>query len=215
MKYAIREFVSIHIPRTGGTTFRNVLNHIYGQINIYHDTIYRKTCAAIQLPEYKVLDLSDVSFLFGILHGHFLYEKYEYRNLPYIVWVRDPAKIVSSIYNVLKRKNLRFQSFEAHKAIQSGASIREFAQIETVRNLMYKFIQGESLDKFEFVGVTEIYNESLKRFAQWANVPLPKSIKVFNKMKYDNSITEADLNFIRSLNEKDVNIYRQAIRRYQ
>lgn len=219
MKLPRKKFISMHIPRTGGTTFKNVLFILYGMCNVYHDITFKGHGAAIQQPDANYDDVPSNLYIehTDIIHGHFVYDKYKHLEWPIITWVRDPAKQVLSIFNVLSNKRTSKYLQDVRRMIRFGIiDLREFAKLDIVRNIQSRFFCEASVEDFGFVGVTECYKASVKAFGKWANIAPPRHFDRYNAKSYSMvQYSESDLNFIRSLNEKDMNIYETAIRRYK
>src|SRR5437762_9155277 len=99
------ELISLHIPKTGGTSFRNILKSVYGDDQVVNFEI--ETNGVIRLNEipFHKKYLPDVK----VIHGHFVYETFfNSFKLPegykIITWVRDPVKrVISNFYYLESR----------------------------------------------------------------------------------------------------------------
>ena len=139
--------VSVHIPKTGGVSFRksvlepvfgNRLLSDYGDAPLSHDTANRNARAQSFEPSPELPERYDC------VHGHFLALKYVSERVPceFAVWFRDPAQRVVSRYLYGKRKGGR--------TITPGMTIREFCEIERFQNTYAKFLWG-----FDFEGTDQ------------------------------------------------------------
>lgn len=207
-KSTIRKLVSIHIPRTGGTTFRNLLFYWYGILNVYHDETHKS-----YIPNTKVGPIPSNIHMFDVIHGHFPYKKYEYLKLPMITWVRHPVDILISQFHVLSKHNVTPRSPKIHlRVVRKEISMTEYAEYKGSHNTLHKFIGGVDLDKFAFIGITEHYAHSLCRFRGWNRLPIPNVFPIYNSQSYPD-VSEEVRNHIASFNKKDIELYNEIVRR--
>lgn len=211
------ELISIHIPKTAGTSFRNSLCAVYGQKGVVRldiglvrqETRVREelyTDAALP-PETRVL------------HGHFSYPLLTARfdiptGLPVITWLRDPVERVISNYFYLARR-LREELDEERKGLnilkKMQRSLREYVLYEPSQNRMSKFLEGLELGDLFFVGLVEHYDQDIRSLAgklDWAQTP------VFHHNRTGNNrpeVSAEDRALIRSLNARDVELYERAL----
>lgn len=203
-KSTVRKFISIHIPRTGGTTFRNLLFYWYGIINVYHDETHKS-----YIPNVEVGPIPSNIHMFDVIHGHFPYKKYEYMGLPTVVWVRNPVDILISQYYVLKKHNVTPRSPKIHlEVVEKRMGLLEYAEYKGSRNTLHKFIGGVSLDKFAFIGITEHYAHSLSNLRKWNRLPIPNTFPVYNFQSYPD-VERNDRETIASFNKKDIELYNE------
>lgn len=203
----ITNFISIHIPRTGGSTFRYILYQMYGLINVLHDETGK-----IHIPKLVTKGMPRNHNRFKIIHGHFGYHKYVHWGAPVIVWVRDPADLVVSMYHAIKRKRLMGKITKVQRRIaEEKIDVLEFAKDKSVRNTMYKFIGNTPLEKFAFIGITNDYERSLDRFQEWTGILVPSNYDRRNGLAYDHTkITDGLKEEIRNIHRKDTKIYNEA-----
>jgi len=205
----IHKFISIHIPRTGGTTFRNLLFYWYGILNVLHDETSKR-----YIPDIIKASPPPNATLFDIIHGHFHHTKYDYLGLPMVTWVRNPIDMVASQFYSLKIHNTTARSPEIHiKIIKEEMTLIDFARYEGTRNPISKFIGGTDLDKFDFIGITEYYDESLQRFGKWSGMPIPNAYPIYNFRDYP-EISKKERDIIGKYNKKDLIIYDEAVKRF-
>ncbi len=210
------EYVSMHIPKTAGTSFRNMLKDHFGENN------------AVRLDirfEIKRIDVENIEFTqkklpsnIRVIHGHFNYtdlsDLFELSDdVKLITWLRDPVERVVSKYFYLQ-KRLREELDEEGKGLNILAkmqkSLIEYARAEISRNRMCKFLGSTDLSKFYFVGFYENYNEDMTKIANLlgiSNFEIYKHNITGKKEKVD----EAILQEIAELNSKDIALYEQAL----
>ena len=100
------ELVSIHIPKTAGTSFRNILKNVYGEKEVIRFDISNRRGITI---EEKVLKSKKLSRRIKVIHGHFTYRNLTKMvalsdNVPIVTWLRNPIKRVISNYYYLEEK---------------------------------------------------------------------------------------------------------------
>lgn len=191
------ELISVHIPKTAGTSFSNILSQVYGE-KLYLD--YDKTYSAIYaFPEKTVI------------HGHFGADKYVplFPNAPLITWMREPVAKVVSLYYFWK--SIPLTNDDNHKAmLENNLSLLEVAALPGVRNNAALHIQTRKLEDFSFIGLYEYFNEDIVRLSKLLNWEKPLRPEHENKTRYDYKsefIDPAVLREIRKLNDLDVELY--------
>ncbi|MBU2649754.1 MAG: sulfotransferase family protein [Bacteroidetes bacterium] len=210
------ELISIHIPKTAGTSFRNFLKHVYGEQNAVRLDINITT---------KKIDIENQAFeekkLPGnirVIHGHFYYRDLVEQirieeGTPMVTWLREPAeRVISNYFYLAKRlkEELQEESKGLNILSKMQKSLIEYARNEISRNRMSKFLEGANLEKFFFTGIYEHYNEDMQDFAQLLGI---KDFEIFQhnitgrKEEVDTGILEE----IRSLNADDYELYNFAL----
>ena len=213
------ELLSVHIPKTAGTSFRKTLTEVYGE----------KAVLRVDLPPKSQKDPEDpfaplqkrLKPGVRVLHGHFnaVELRRVYSNIPedakMITWVRDPVNRVISNYYYL-RQRIR-EEIDQNTSLNVGVTNRmvktlmEYAIQDVARDRMAKFLAGTELDDFDFVGVQENYTEDLRRLAlvmDWNSYT-----EYFHNVTEDkySDIPEETRAEIRALNPLDWEIYQQAL----
>jgi len=203
------ELLSVHIPKTAGTAFRNILEQAYGIEKVIGDYPPDK----IHQPDSKIADHKKV------IHGHFLPSKYQgyYPQAKRIVWLRHPIfRLISEYFFA---KTIKDHENVVHaKLLNNNLNILEFAQIPNMRNFLAKHIAGMKLQEFDFIGIQEFYQEDLQELQKmmgWQNIkPIVKNNNLYEK--YQKSLQEilsntTLVNQIASLNLEDLELYQNAL----
>lgn len=208
------ELVSLHIPKTAGTSFRNILKEVYGEEQVVRFDINR--FVSIENEEFKEKKLSSQ---IRVLHGHFPYDQLMEQvalpeGVPVITWLRDPVKRVISNYYYLS-KILREELNEEEKDLNILAKMQktllEYANARPNRNRMSSFLKGSTLEDFFFIGIMDHYEEDLKDLASllgWGEYTELQHNITGDKPEVD----EETLNIIKELNSKDIEIYKSALK---
>ena len=200
--------ISIHVPKTAGTAFRQVLEAWYGdKLKLHY--IQEGTC---EMPAKH--DWED-----GIcIHGHFNSERgfgvrdYYPQASRFITFLRDPYATRLSLYFFLKQSNHRFPFNGRLVTIDAlCADIEGFLELafthprtipgQTFLQFMPMEMTAESyrndLKKFEHIGICEAMQESVDRLADVLEFPRAQ-LETVNTSEYDEEIPESG----RTLHEK-------------
>lgn len=211
------ELISVHIPKSAGTSFRNILKDVYGEtavIRLDIDLIYKKL---------KINELPFEGFELDkkikVIHGHFspalLNERFKINEqVPLITWLRDPVERVISNYYYLE-KRLKEELDEEGKGLnilsKMQRSLMEYARAELNQNRISKFLNGAKISDFTFVGIQEHYNEDLQAIADhfgWKNV---KMLHYNQTGKSKRQVSDEDRAEIAALNPLDMALYEEAM----
>ena len=168
------ELISIHVPKTAGTSFRNILEQVYGDglLGIYGiddgvDAIWEDRPAPVG-PAVRAI------------HGHFpatptLVAQYPDARL--VGWIRDPVARMVSYYHFWRRTpphgNPNHDFFLAH-----DFSLVQFAGLDFMKNEMLQYFSRVPLDRFAFVGVVEHFDADIRRLARtmgWRLADIPRT----------------------------------------
>ena len=162
------------------------------------------------------------------IHGHFRLGKYKqlFNSHKLIVWLRNPIDRLISHYYFLKNSPLHIDPIQ-NKLIAEELDLYQFCELETSKNIYKKYFQKYSKN-IDFIGITESYNDSLRKFEKMFDVEVGDTYPYFDiesgdsdfknniqnskwavyKKEYD----KIDRNFIKKLNQDDIEIYNQSVR---
>ena len=165
MSQATELIVSVHIPKTGGETFRDILEALteghlqrdYGDRPLAPMTLRQRIRLATSRPHLKP-DTRAV-------HGHFIATKYwrRYPQASYMAWLREPVERLASHYHYWKRKPDR-NNPTCRKLIEEDLSLPAFAALPEMRDVQTRFIGEVPVTDLAFVGLTERYDDSIELF---------------------------------------------------
>lgn len=210
------ELLSLHIPKTAGTSFRNILKSVYGEDQVVRFDTKPDGSAELDEVPYEAKVLPAVR----VIHGHFRFDKLTAlfplpKNYKSIIWVRDPVdRVISNYYYLdsILRKKLGDDPSNHNILVKMERSLMEYARFRRSQNRQIKFLQGTDISAFDFVGVVEFYADEVKEVARllnWEDVP---EVLYLNKTKTDRpDIPKEWKDEIRSLNKKDMAMYEQAL----
>ncbi|HEX5002725.1 MAG TPA: sulfotransferase family 2 domain-containing protein [Bacteroidia bacterium] len=205
------EFISIHIPKTAGRSFLAVLKSVYGENNVAH--FDRKLFPNKSIPEIEQF-LAALDTGKKVIHGHFTYKEIRELHLKYqpkiITWVRNPVERVISNYNFFK-KRIAEAPVDSELKLRSDETLLQYAEMETSRNRMSKFIDGLPPDDFFFVGIMEYFEKDLRTLGEklnWKSFDIPK-LNVNRGLHSIETYPPEVLNKIALLNSLDTELYRK------
>jgi hypothetical protein len=200
------ELISIHIPKTAGTSFHHILAQQYGECHVERidwpklgDEICRNPSTAV-------------------VHGHLSYKEAKLLDpsgsIPRITWIRNPIDRVVSNYNYLSEKLVQLIDEPRHGVdilSKLQRSLLEFASAEKNRNRIHKFLEGSSIEDYAFIGVVERYDEdinALQRHFGWQNV----NPVYYNSSNRARSKDVEIRSIIEELNQEDLRWYREVLK---
>jgi Sulfotransferase family len=210
------KLVSLHIPKSAGTSFQNTLIEIYSTKKVARLNI-KPQINKLFLNGMEIDDTTNLSN-FDVLHDHFslnsLYHHFPFlESLPLVTWLRNPVDRVLSNYYYLNEILVGFlEEHEQNRTIldKMMKTIDEFIHSDINRNLIHQHLTGYSLNYFKFIGIVENYDNDLAQMAKHFSWPLPISKKM-NVSKFRRKVDDTLRKTIELLNEKDMAIYQEAL----
>lgn len=210
------ELISIHIPKTAGTSFRNTLKQVYGDEKVARLDINRSS-KAVRLNE-VLFTMPQLPSSVDVVHGHFsmedLKERFSFNDhTPMITWLRHPVeRVISNYFYLCKR--LAEELDEEKKGLnilsKLQRSLIEYARDEISRNRISKFLSGAHLADFAFVGIQEFYNTDLADLARLLDWPTVQAFQ-HNVTGSKYQVDEATRKEIADLNSLDMELYNTAL----
>jgi hypothetical protein len=210
------ELLSIHIPKTGGTSFYQVLQQGYGPA--VTPALKRRDYAAL------IARHGSLEAAFGpetrAVHGHLYYRELEglhrASGAKVICWLRHPVERVWSNYRFFIH---RLQNPELNPEVSAQnqhrreESLLEYASLEENRNRMSKFLEGIALKELFFVGILENFEADLQRLCRLMGWPAPPTPPHRNRGELPGKATldAALYDQLAMLNREDVALYEKAI----
>jgi hypothetical protein len=200
--------ISVHIPKCGGTSFRLVLEGIYGDsLWLNYDAHLGQSRDQIQLIPRGT----------RCIHGHFLANTFgELVPQPQLVtWLRHPVeRVVSNYYHYLRSPDPRDAC--CRELFEKNLSLEQFAELDWMRNEATRYMAGTAMDAFAFIGITERFNESVHVFGSMFGVSVPAESPRVNvnpkRLSESYVLSPRTYEHILSLNLRDLICYDMANR---
>lgn len=218
--------VSLHLPKTAGTSFAEALRAAsgagyhddYADLPMQHAT-WRRRLHALRgglalrgrVPAHATC-----------IHGHFLALKYglALRNRParWITWMRDPVQRLASHYAYWRRDYDGSDPAQPlrNRMLREEWSFERFALGPELRNVYRQYLWGFDPARFDFVGITEHYQADLERLVQrlgWKAVAVADALANPDRGEEGYDVGAALLRRIERHHADDVALYRQALAR--
>ena len=204
------EFLSIHIPKTGGTSFGLLLKEIFKESILYYYPTLKE----------QMKDTIQIDSKFKCLHGHLVANIYKPKlpNAALVTWIRDPVTMLLSLYNHLNYEYIRLKNldelrnFDFTDIFNNGIEFIEFCEIETFQNQILRWVSNHSPDDFAYVGFLEYIQDSISRFKQIFKINNLLDLPHENskRMGFDN-LSKSESDFVKTLNTEDYNWYNKAL----
>ncbi|MGB3510235.1 MAG: class I SAM-dependent methyltransferase [Microcoleaceae cyanobacterium] len=209
------EIISVHVPKTAGSTFKKVLLQVYGRKNVILD--YPRP----NKRRYQALE--SIHAQTKVIHGHFPANKYDeyYPDARQIIWLRNPIIALFSRYYFLKSVNQTHYVSKMHEYLQQEKNVDliEFAEIpENQNQIKRKYIKETTLTDFYFIGIQEFFEtdiKELKEMLEWPEIAVGYKNKNISA-EYQESLQELLKNQsiiaqLAKLNQEDIEIYQEAL----
>ncbi len=219
-------FIHLHIPKTGGTTLRDIIQRQYRAEKIL--MIPKLEESENILKEVSTSQINQLKLIQGHLkygiHNHF------HRRAKYFSIIRDPInRVLSTYYYVLSQKNnpqnlsTSNNQMTIYDFVQSGVNpflINGQTQLISGKtgNIDNPIIESEELfslakenieNDFLFLGITEMFDETiliLKNMLGWHMPYYSIANRTKKKPNYD-AVNPTIISFIKEHNQLDIKLY--------
>lgn len=213
--------ISLHLPKTAGTSFKTALQEHFGEryAEDYGDNIY-----SLDFDEHISNAIRDSRAILKMdysnkkcIHGHFLPLKYkllsEKMDLKFITWMRDLVERLLSQYYYWKSTEPDQSAIHHKNFLEENWSIEKLCLDPKYRNMYAHYLSGFPLEEFEYIGITEFYEQDLQWFAkEYLGKSLPNyhenmTPRDLDKTNIDKGLVKA----IREFHKEDFDLYRKAL----
>ena len=219
-------FIHLHIPKTGGTTLRDIIQRQYQSEKILMIPKLEESeniLKEVSTSKIKQLKLIQGHLKYGI-HNHFQ------RRAKYFAIIRDPiSRVLSTYYYVLSQKNnpqnlsTSNNQMTIYDFVQSGVNpflINGQTQLISGKtgDIDNPIIESEELfslakenieNDFLFLGITEMFDETiliLKNMLGWHMPYYSIANRTKKKPNYD-AVNPTIISFIKEHNQLDIKLY--------
>lgn len=213
------ELISVHIAKTAGTAFREVLLNAYSPDQIFWHYLVPGS--------YKNLGDINVNKSVSVLHGHLYINQHAnfkfFNSAKKIVWLRDPILRTISHYfymfTILDDDGLAVMQSPVwmDMRINRNMTLLDFARYKNMSNLMSKTTQI-SLSDYDFVGIQEFYEDDIKDLQLMMGWPEYKVNRAndnrypeYQKKIQDILNDEKVIDELKLINSLDVELYETAL----
>jgi hypothetical protein len=155
--------ISIHIPKTAGTTVGQVFSQCFNRRVLFDYDGYDKK--PIINPELKQ-NIRFVRSYFDVLHGHFYAWKYfdAFADAKFVATVRHPVqRVISQYLHELYEDSPT--SVYHHDLVSGRLDIVDFAGMDGIGDALFRHLAGRSLKDYDLFIVYENFELSLRLFS--------------------------------------------------
>lgn len=207
MSYKI---ISVHIPKTGGSTFKHLLLNQLKDVTIlagkplFSRHLNEKPC---------IFDINIINH--KIIHGHFSVEQLSgiSNSDKIITWLRNPVdRVISHYYYWKNRPNINMHPIE-EKIKFNNLSLLEFSQIPSMQNVQSYFCQDKN--RIFFFGITEFYKESIELLEKDLSIVINYDIDKIKNVGKKEFVSEEVREAICKSNLKDIELYSEALQIFE
>jgi hypothetical protein len=216
--------VSLHLPKTAGTSFADALLRAYGTgLRLDYSMLPmqvprgRRNLRALAAWRAKIQLAAEAK----AVHGHFLPVSYLpltwRRPVTFITWLREPVQRLASHYEYWRREYRTQDPTQPlrNRMLAEDWTFERFALGPELRNVYRQYLWGFAPERFAFVGVAERYDDEIKRLGATIGLGLePGARKLENPERAGDYRVSAALRArILAHHAADAELYAWALRR--
>lgn len=223
--------LSIHIHKTAGTSFFRALQEVYGRdavlrldFTLGEDQGLPVMLATHNTPQ-SLLDQINSQGGIGpeirVVHGHFRYDHFSFMfdllpETKVVSWLRDPVDRMLSGYNYslanLEKERGRTARAQRMSNNREMDSLLNFARASANVNVYRRYLGGRALADYDFLGITEYYEEELLRLAPILGVENVPCLHVNAASKVTCALSAQEREEVVRLYQDSILMYEQAQR---
>jgi hypothetical protein len=156
--------VSVHIPKTAGTTVAEVFSRCRNKRVIFDYDGYQ---SPLSPSEIVVKNAGFIKEYFDVIHGHFYARKYFdlFSDAAFVSTLRHPVdRVISQFMHELNEES---DDAMYHHDVQSGKmDVVEFASQPGIGDAMARHLEGKALKDYDLLIITEDLTRSLQLYSQ-------------------------------------------------
>ena len=199
---------SVHVPKTGGTSFLQVLSWKY-QSAFVLDYDADQNAILRQL----------ASGAATCVHGHYRADKYAACDGQFITWARNPLDRLVSHYNFWKL-NRYPDSPEWRRFHFEDWDFMRFALSPSLQNQQHAYIGSIPFERYSVIGITEFYDESMEVFRRELDLhhfpaPLLNKATPRENALDPSTLSRQDMALIMEFHSADFVLYTKALARFR
>ena len=212
------ELLSVHVPKTAGSSFQAVLRQVYG------DAVYLDYTARMNRPTGLRRDwvygqqrsLAAVPRTARAIHGHWPLLGYARRfpTAARIVWLRHPVDRLVSHYYYWRQPDQGSDHPLRLRLLAEDLSLTDFARLPEMRDVVSRhYLDGFELADLAFVGISESFDTEVERLAKtlgWPAVVPARVNRTTNPDYRPDELSPSVRREIEALNRADMDLYRRA-----
>jgi hypothetical protein len=212
--------ISVHLPKTAGTSFRGSLETHFGRsfLSDYSDIPINRTPwkrnskAMVDAVSNAFHDFSGIE----CIHGHFMPMKYLVlsfrRPLTFITWLRNPVDRLISHYHFWKTNSPPVVPPLHARMLKEGWTLERFCLGKEMRDIYHQFLWGFPIKRLNFIGITEFYQEDFGWFAKnYLMSETPVLLLNKNSQSDPPALSTSLRKAIEVYHEKDIALYSKAM----
>ena len=153
------------------------------------------------------------------IHGHFLADAFDdlFPDRRLVTWIRHPVeRLVSNYHHFLRSPDMRDDCCRA--VHEQRLNLRQFADLEWMRNETSRYLANKPVEDFEFVGITEQFGASIRHFCHvfgFRNaLKLPRENLNPDRTTERYDLSPGDHAYILERNAADLAWYNRALERF-
>jgi len=159
------EIISVHVPKTAGTTFGNLLEQVYTSNQLFWDYPWNSS--------------DTITSEIKAIHGHFPASKYQDfpTSIKMIAWIRNPVDRLISHYFYWQHIPISERAGALHRyVIENKLGLVDFAKLHQMRNHISDSYIDIKPNQFYFIGIQEFFEADmteLKNLLGFPDIKIP------------------------------------------
>lgn len=217
--------ISVHVPKTGGTSFQKILRDLYGE-GFREDYAWTEGRPSFMMNGFDELSDEEVrEAVKGIqcIHGHFAAKKYKrLRSVDgispfFVTWLRDPVERAISTYFFLRGLDTpEDQQPDWERKAKTMGMLEFFKETPYGSNRQSAQLREMPISAFSFIGIMEQYQESIELFLHQFSpstnsIDIPHELQNRNKTGDRYQIEEEVHRVLIEKNEHDFRLYQAGL----